>query len=151
MAIPCCCLPLATCLTHLAYLGCVFLLYWQKIWLSYACSCQFLPCNISLPWCMVAKLVRKVVRSMQQHGKLQSWRKNIFFCSYLVLSALPRLYKFRWSNDFTTRFFLRLSSDSVTGGSVVITNSKKVTHEVTFLMSPMILFTFYKPSKVRSN
>ena len=40
---------LATCLTHLAYLGCAFLLDGQKIGLSYTCSCQFLPYyNISL-------------------------------------------------------------------------------------------------------
>ena len=61
---------LATCLTLLAYLGCAFLLDGQKIGLSYACNCQFLPWDISLPSCMVAKLVRKVARSKQQHGKI---------------------------------------------------------------------------------
>ena len=74
---PCCRLLLATCLTHLAYLGCAFLLDWQNIGLSRTCSCQFLPCDSSLPWCKVAKLVRKAARSKQQHGIIQQF----FACS----------------------------------------------------------------------
>ena len=88
--VPCCCMPLATCLTHLAYLGCVFLLYGQKIGLSYTCSCQFLPCDISLPWCMVAKLVRKVARSMQQHG----------ICQFLAFEFEDKKMNLSWLRMF---------------------------------------------------
>ena len=47
--VPCCRLLLATCLTHLAYLGCALWLDWQNIGLSRTCSCQFLSCDSSLP------------------------------------------------------------------------------------------------------
>ena len=107
-SIPCCCLLLATCLMHLAYLGCAFLLDGQKIRLSYTCSCQFLPCHISLPWCMVAKLVRKVARSMQQHGithwflfcysKISPWRCVLKKqpCRYLMIAYWLECLRLMW-------------------------------------------------------
>ena len=66
--VPCCHLLLATCLTHLAYLGCAFLLDWQNIGLSRKCSCQFLPFTSKKAQPRYAKCVRQVARSKRQHG-----------------------------------------------------------------------------------
>ena len=60
--LPCCRLLLATCLTHLAYLGCAFLLDWQNIGLSRKCSCQFLPFTSKKAQPRYAKCVRQVAR-----------------------------------------------------------------------------------------
>ena len=51
-----------------AYLGCAFLFDGQNLGLIRTCDCQVLPFDSSLPWCMVAKLMRKVARRKQQHS-----------------------------------------------------------------------------------
>ena len=144
-------MPLATCLTHLAYLGCVFLLYGQKIGLSYTCSCQFLPCDISLPWCMVAKLVRKVARSMQQHGtylnclilKQSWWTKSSASFQWLKQAFFDRFSSSRPSGFAETLNFLLEFLSFFSKFWVFPLSFEKFSEDLVNFASKFVFFTYY--------